>query len=1056
MRSAKCALLGICVFATSLPSAMAGDDAGRVEFSRDIRPILSNSCFTCHGPDQGQRQADLRLDIKDGLYAEREGGKAVVPNSLEHSLIYERITSSDPDMRMPPADAARQLTPEQIELIRRWIEQGAEWQGHWSFVPPKKPEVPATDHPEQVRNAIDHFIQARLKEQNWTLSPEAEKEALLRRATIDLTGLPPTIAEIDAFLADDSENAYEKVVNRLLDSPRYGEQMAHYWLDAARYGDTHGLHLDNERSLWPYRDWVISAFNRNLPFDQFTIWQLAGDLLPESTQEQLIATGFNRCNVSTSEGGAIPEEYRMKYCVDRVETMGTVFMGLTVGCAACHDHKFDPITQKEFYSLYAYFNNIAENPMDGNALLPPPVMKVPNSEQQSQRDQFAQQLAELDRQMAERSSSCDVDLSAWEQKAVADLGQLPALPADAVARFTFDEGTGENAASSLGSTTPHPIKGKADWVAGRVGKALMFDGKTHIETTDIGNFERTDKFSYGGWVRTDAKESMALLSKMDESLGIRGYDLYLGGGKVYVHLIHKWEGNAIRLNTKDAFEPGQWHHLMVTYDGSSQASGIKVYVDGTPRVVQVTHDNLSDTIRVEKPLRIGRRDPAAPFKGAIDDVWLFNRVVSEAEVARLASLTPVEPILVTAAASRTAEQIAAVRTYYLENVDEAYRKLVSDSTSAKTKRDEFENTIPSSMIMRDEPQARETFVLVRGAYDKPGDKVEAGVPASLPALPADAPKNRLTLARWLVDPGHPLTARVMVNRMWQHYFGSGIVKTAEDFGAQGAQPTHPALLDWLAVDFVESGWDLKRMAKLMVMSSTYRQTSRVTPEMAERDPENIWLARGPRFRMDAETIRDGALAASGLLVEQLGGKSVKPYQPDGVWEAVAFVSSNTKDFKRDDGPALYRRSMYTFWKRTAPPPSLMAFDAPSRESCSVRRARTNTPLQALALMNDVQYVEAARKMGERMLLAGGTSDAEKLYFGFRLATGRRPNESEIAVLLSQLQLHRTRFQQDSDAAGKLIATGQAPRDESIAPAELAAWTMIANLILNLDETVTKG
>ncbi|HMF16011.1 MAG TPA: PSD1 and planctomycete cytochrome C domain-containing protein, partial [Gemmataceae bacterium] len=769
--------------------------APRIDFARQIRPILSENCFRCHGPDHEERKAKLRLDIKASAFGKlRSGGHAIVPGNSKKSELIARITDQDPSVRMPPAKINKHLTPQQIELLRQWIDQGAEWHEHWAFVPPARPELPKVKKKDWPRNGIDHFILARLEKEGLQPSPETDRATLIRRLTLDLTGLPPTPAEVNAFLADKSPNAYEKVVDRLLKSSHYGERMALEWLDAARYADTHGYHIDAGRDMSRWREWVIDAFNRNLPFDQFTVDQLAGDLLPKATLAQKVASGFNRNHMINFEGGAIPQEYHAAYIVDRVNTTATVWLGLTVACAQCHDHKYDPISQKEFYQLYAFFHNVPENGLDGSRGNAAPVLKAPSRAQQKELDALAKEAKDIEKQLA--------------------------LP------------------------------------------------------------------------KSDGKKLRARLAKIQQ----------------------------------------------------------------------------------EKA--------------------------------------------------------------------------------------QIEKNIPTTMVMEEMGKPRDTFVLIRGQYDKPGQKVHAGVPAALPPLPTGAPANRLGLARWLVSPDNPLTARVIVNRYWQMIFGTGLVKTAEDFGSQGEQPSHPELLDWLAVEFREPSsaplgvggkthWNIRGMVRLIVTSSTYRQSSRVTPELLAKDSDNRLLARGARFRLQAEFIRDQALAVSGLLNREIGGPSVFPYQPAGLWQELASRTDSknwsAQFFVQSHGKDLYRRSMYTFWKRTSPPPQMIALDAPDREVCTVRRSRTNTPLQALILMNDPTYVEASRKFAERIMTEAKTTE-ERITLGFRLATARNPNEKEIAVLKKVLDKQLAVYRQDTKAAMKLLAIGESSRDENRQPAELAAWTIVASVM----------
>ncbi|MBI1904221.1 MAG: PSD1 domain-containing protein [Planctomycetia bacterium] len=1031
-----CARLGLCagiLFASILSLGLVRAD-DRVVFNRDIRPILSDNCYKCHGPDEKERQAGLRLDVQGVATGKLESGStAVVPGKSAESALVARITSPDPDQRMPPTTTGKHLTARQIDLFRRWIDQGAAWQGHWSFIAPKRPELPAVKDAAWERNPIDRFILARLEAEGLKPMPPADKVTLVRRVTSDLTGLPPMPAEVDAFLADDSPEAYESLVDRLLRSPRYGEQMARYWLDLARYGDTHGLHLDNERYMWKYREWVIGAFNNNKPFDQFTVEQLAGDLLPNATLDQRIATGFVRCNVSTSEGGSIDEEVRVRYVVDRTETMATVFLGLTLGCAVCHDHKFDPVTQKEFYSLYAFYNSAADPAMDGNIAATPPVARVPSADDEAK-------LKALDEQIA-----------AARQKIV-----------DALAKVEYTE---PEPTASVAAAEPK----EHVWIDDAAPPSAQLQGNSPWEF--VGKPEHPVFCGEKATRRQAQGLSQHFFTGAAPGLKIGEGDKLFA----YVYLDPKNPPKEIMLQ----FNDGAWEHR--AYWGEDV---IPWGNGGSPsRLPLGALPKAGEWVRLEvEAAKLG----LAP--GAVLNGWAFTQhdgtvywdkagvvtrtpqdgqgfeslVAWEAyEKAQTKSTAPqnVRDAINVEPAKRSDEHKKAIRDYFLERVYATTRPvfdpLHKEIETLTKQRADADAAIPVTLVMGDVPSPRETFVLIRGAYDKPGDKVTAGVPAAFPPLPKDAPLNRLGMAQWLVDPSHPLTARVTVNRFWQQFFGRGIVKTSEDFGAQGQWPTHPELLDWLAREFVESGWNVKRLLKLIVTSAAYRQSSRVTPELFERDPENALVARGPRFRMDAEMVRDAALFTSGLLVEKIGGKSVKPYQPAGIWEAVGFVGSNTRDFKREDGESLYRRSMYTFWKRTAPPPSLMAFDAPSRENCVARRARTNTPLQALVLMNDEQYVEASRHMARRMMLEGGSSPAQRLTYGFRLATARRPEPMELDVLNKVFADQLAHYQGHKEEAAKLLSVGESKIADPLDPAEHAAYTMLANLILNLDEAVTK-
>jgi hypothetical protein len=1016
------------------------------DFGRDIRPILSSACFKCHGFDDKTRMADLRLDTLEGATAKLESGTtAVVPGKTAESELIRRITSTDAGEKMPPADSGKSLTPREIELLTKWVEQGAEFQPHWSFVAPVRPELPELkQHAAAVRNPIDRFVLARLERKGLAPSPQADKVTLIRRVTLDLTGLPPTPQEVDDFLTDNSPEAYEKVVDRLLRSPRYGEHMARYWLDAARYGDTHGLHLDNERSMWPYRDWVVRAFNDNKPYDQFTIEQLAGDLLPSPTLDQLVASGFNRCNVTTSEGGSIDEEVRVRYAVDRTETMSTVFLGLTLGCAVCHTHKFDPVTQKEFYSLYAFFNSAADAAMDGNALTPPPIKKLATPEQEAQLKAFDEQIAAVNKTMADTLAAIEY---------VDPMG-TPASETLEPKEYVWIDDAAPSGAQ---------LQGNSEWkfVTKADGQVYSGEKATTRKASDLSQHFFTgaspglkvgegDKlFAYVFLDPSDPPKEI-MLQWNDGTWEHRAYwgeDVIPWGGT----------GTPSRLAMGPLPAAGEWVRLEV--------EAAKVGLNPGAVINGWAFTQHGGTTFWDKAGVVTRTPQDGQGFDSLAAWEAYEKAQTNSQIPG-----PVKEAIKAEADKRTDDQKKQIRDHFLQHVCittkpkfDPLRQQIDELTKKKA---EFDATIPISLVMANMPQERETFVLVRGAYDKPGEKVIAAVPSILPPLPEGAPVNRLGLAQWLVDPQHPLMARVTVNRYWQQYFGNGIVKTAEDFGAQGSWPTHPELLDWLARDFIESGWDVKRLQKLIVMSGTYQQASKVTPELVERDPENQLLARGPRFRLDAEVLRDSALFVSGLLIEERGGKGVKPYQPQGIWESVAFQGSNTQNYKPDGGDANYRRTLYTFWKRTAPPPGLMTFDAPSREACVVRRSRTNTPLQALALMNDVQYVEAARKLAERVMIAtsdttvapagsSSSAPADRLSLAFRLATGRQPTGDELAILNETHATHLAKYQADKPAAEKLLAIGESKRSESLDVAEMAATTLVCNLILNLDEVVTK-
>lgn len=1018
---------------TAFAGAGTLDSKSAVDFSRDIRPILADNCYACHGPDAQERKAGLRLDVREGALADLGGYHAIVPGDPAKSEVIARITTADADDLMPPPKTGKQLTTAQVDLLKRWIAEGAEWQPHWSFIKPERPPLPEVKASRWPRNPIDHFILARLEREKLQPSPEADKPTLIRRVTFDLTGLPPTPEEVDAFLADQRPDAYERVVDRLLQSPRFGEHEARYWLDAVRYGDTHGLHLDNERSLWPYRDWVVSAFNRNLPFDQFTIEQIAGDLLPEPTREQKVASGYNRCNVSTSEGGAIDDEFYVRYAVDRTETTSVVWMGLTVGCAVCHDHKYDPISQKEFYELYAFFNNFNEKAMDGNALLPPPMMKLPTSEQADKLAELNAQIAASEKQLREEAAKIEYSEPDREIKP----------PLESPVDFVWADD--EFPAGAEVKSDGHPLR--------VVEGEKAFSGSRSLMRTDKGLAQdfftkasqpllvgKGDKlFAYVYLDPADPPKAIMLQYHTGEWRHRANW-----GDEDVIPFGEKGTSQKLLLGALPAL--GEWVRLEVSAEQLNLKPGTKI--DG------LAFTQYGGTVYWDKA-GIVTKTEQEDFSGVSQIAWEQQQKARE----RRDLPKNVEDALKAAADKRTDEQKRVLREHYLAHVyapaRATFEPLIKQINTAKKERDDLDKAIPATMISEEMEKPRGSFVLKRGEYDKRDEPVQPGVPAVLPPLRANGTTNRLDFARWLVSPEHPLTSRVIVNRFWQQFFGTGLVKTSGDFGAQGESPSHPDLLDWLATEFIGSGWDVKQLLRLMVTSATYRQDSALTEHLLTMDPENRLLARGPRFRLDAETIRDNALAVSGLLVEKMGGRGVRPYQPPGIWEAVGYTTSNTAKFEQDHGEALYRRSLYIFWKRTAPPPYLTTFDAPSREKFCVRRERANTPLQALVTMNDPAFVEAARHLSARMIEHHDNPEA-RLDFGFRLVTARPPSSGERSVLQTALQKYLATYRANAEAAKKLIAVGDSPVNEKLDSVELAAYTMVANLLLNLDETLNKN
>jgi hypothetical protein len=1035
-----------------------------INFGRDIRPILSDNCFACHGPDEQNQQAGLRLDTREGAFADRGGYQVIVPGRASESRLYQRISAKDESTRMPPAAFERQLTEKQIELIRLWIDQGAKWETHWAYVPPKRPELPNVKNQAWPRNPIDHFILSRLEREGLKPSPEADRTTLLRRLSFDLTGLPPTPGEVEVFLSDSSPDAYEKQVDRLLGSPHYGERMAMQWLDLARYADTHGYHIDSHRDMWHWRDWVIAAYNRNLPFDEFTTEQLAGDLLPSPTPPQKVATGFSRNHMINFEGGAIPEEYQTEYVVDRVETTSAVWMAMTMGCARCHDHKYDPIRQKDFYRFFAFFNGIPEKGLDGQAGNAQPMEQLPSPEQNAQLLRLKQEIAAREKALPE--AELDPLLGEWEK---ARLMTLPLPPQQGlVAHYEFD--------GHLSDTSGHyhharTVRGDVTFGPGVIGKAGEFNGETQLSFGNIAAFDSTDAFSLAFWFSKAGKDELAVIHKQDATQGRRGYELRFDesvpvgdlkrGSHLYVNLIHRWPDDCIQIKTQTRIRMGQAQHLVLNYDGSGKASGVRLFLDGKLVAVEVIRDRLTGSIQNSSPLEIGNKELANAYRGQLDDLRIYRRQLEAAEIEQLSLHNPIRWMLSSDTSKFTKEQRDArrerLREYFLTfDAPEPYRNTYAELTRLRKEKLELDKKVPTSMVMHESEQPRETFLLIRGDYRNHGEKVSTGVPSSLPPLPGDAPANRLGLARWLLDPAHPLTARVAVNRYWQMYFGLGIVRTAEDFGSQGEVPVHPELLDWLATEFIRTSWDIKTMQRLLVTSATYRQSSRVSADLLERDPENRLLAHGPRFRLPAEMVRDNALFVSGLLNPQTGGPSVFPYQPKGLWEEMAFGDVfSAQTYTPSHGKDLYRRSMYTFWKRTVPPPSLATFDAPDREKCVARRAVTNTPLQALVLMNDPTYVEAARALAQRALIEAGGDSAKRIQFVFRQATGRKPTPVETQLLQDLAQKQLAIYRRDKAAAAKLLQVGEWASSDKLDGSELAAWTLVASSILNLDETITK-
>ncbi len=1044
-----------------------GTAAPKISFNEQIQPILSDNCYACHGADANARKAELRLDRPQDAFAPRKkGGPAIVKGDPKHSPVIQRLFSKDPDVVMPPPESHKILKPAEIALLKQWVAEGAVYEEHWAFIAPHRPPEPATLKKDWARTPVDRFILARLEKEHLEPSPEADRAALLRRVTYDLTGLPPSPAEQAAFLADTAPDAYERVVDRLLASPRYGEHRARYWLDYARYGDTHGIHLDNFRSIWPYRDYVIRAFNTNKPFDQFTREQLAGDLLPARNLDQQLASAFIRCGISSGEGGAIVEEMRVNNQRERVEAFGAVYLGMTTGCAACHDHKFDPISQKDHYQLTAFFNNLEEKPSNDDLADWPPFILLPKPEDRARYDEVLAKRAVVETTLQARRARAHELILHWLAS------DKPARPVDTQGlqvKLLFNEQHGatftnsapQPAFATVTATGGAPIWGEETWF----WPSFRMETSTRLELPEIGAIDRTDAFSVATWVmprmETNASNSPAygtILGRMDSTAGLRGWDLSYDDGKLIFRLVHDKESNLIELATDGKLlSRGHWSHILVTYDGSAAAAGVKLYVDGQSVSTCVMRDSLSDTTRTTAPFLLGSIYPDAhPLRQTrFQDLRYYNRRLSPDEAVRVAREDYVAALTTRPSDSWNEDEAQAVADFYFAQRDPETARLLAQLEPIQAELKALTKDGQVALVSVETSRLAYADVLNRGLYSARKERVRPNTPHFLPPMDAGEPRNRLGLADWTMSPANPLTARVAVNRMWNELFGTGLVETTEDFGIVGARPSHPQLLDWLAVEFRESGWDMKHLYKLLVTSATYRQSARITPALLEKDPKNRLLARGPRFRLDAEMIRDTALAASGLLVEKEGGPSVKPYQPPGVWEAGGYPSSNTTTYVQDKGDSLYRRSLYTFWKRMAPMANMDVFDAATRDTACTRRQRTNTPLQALTTMNDVQWLEASRRLAENLVGETATDDDSRLDHLARLVLARAWQPAEKTILLKKLSEFRTTYTADPVAAKELIQIGDSSLKPSLSPVEVAAWMLVASTALNLDATLNK-
>lgn len=1050
---------GLALTAATLSVSAA---APMLQFNRDIRPLLSDHCFHCHGPDSGTRKAGLRLDTREGLYGgTKKQGPVLTPGDPAKSALWSRITTSDLDDLMPPPESHKELKAEQRATLKLWIEEGAPWQPHWAFIQPERPTIPAVKTPGWVRNPIDAFVLSRLESMGLAPAPEADRRTLARRVALDLTGLPPKPEAVEAFVQDASQKAYENYVQRLLDSSAWGEHRGRSWLDAARYADTHGLHFDNYREMYPYRDWVIRAFNANQPFDRFTVEQIAGDLLPNPTEDQRVATGFHRCNMTTNEGGTIEEENLSNYARDRVETTSWVWLGLTANCAVCHDHKFDPLSTRDFYSMAAYFRNTTQGGFDGNAKDSNPSVVVPQTDPDAARwKSLPDEIAGVKKRLENRRRDSRGDFDVWLKSTSPDSIGVGPSSSNLLVHAILNDGPGDHIALARGPVAEVPTSKAFAWKTdGKLGPALVLTPDTTPNLGEVGDFDRDQGFSYGAWVRVPGGGTyQSVLARMDQADEFRGWDLFTHDRNYAVHLVHQWPANALKVvTTENPLRPGEWQHVFVTYDGSGKPGGLQIFINGRPAKTRAEVDTLTGTIRTRTALRVGQRSKDQHLiNGEVQDVRVYGRTLKPEEVRSLANDAPIRLLLALPIERRSAAQTEALYDFYLNQRDAGYLLTREELARLESERDAIRSRSAVSHVQQEKMNSMPTAkVLFRGQYDKPRDTVVAGPFSFLNSMPTGSPTNRLGLARWIVAPENPLTARVTVNRFWQEVFGAGIVRTTEDFGVVGDSPANQELLDWLAVEFLQSGWDVKHLFRLMVTSAAYRQSGAVTAEKIEKDPANRYLSRGPRFRMDAEMVRDYALAVSGLINRKVGGPSVKPYQPEGVWEAVAMPESNTRRYERDQGASLYRRSLYTFWKRAAPPAMMDVFNAPSRETCSVRRERTNTPLQALATLNDIQFMEAARVLAQSILRLHRGDDRRAVEQLGRRVLLRPLKDAETAVVLATLNDLRAHYAAHLDEAAKLLAYGETKPDPDLPAADVAALTLVANQLLNLDEVLNK-
>ena len=1020
-----------------------------VDFESQIKPLLSDRCFTCHGPDEKTRKADLRLYSQEGAMAKLDDNLAVImPGKPEASELYNRLITKDADELMPPPESNLALSDKEKELIRRWIVEGAEWKEHWAFAPVNKPTLPKPIQSNWPKNEIDHFTLTKMESAKINPSPEAKREKLIRRLSFDLTGMPPGLDEIDRFINDESPNAYEQVVDRLLGHSRFGEHLAVHWLDLARYSDTYGYQVDRDRYVWPWRDWVIRMFNNNLPYDDFLTWQLAGDLLPNTTDDQRLATAFNRLHPQKVEGGSVPEEFRVEYVADRNHTFGTAMLGLTLECARCHDHKYDPISQKEYYQFFAFFNTIDESGLYSyfTPSVPTPTLLISNTEAKNQIDTAKKQIESEKTNLEEVKKQEEANYMSW-------LNERPneAKLSGHIGYYPFDEYKDGKLLNLADGSKKASSSQKNKIVNGKNGNALKLTGDDGVNL-GIGNFNRTQPFTITLWMNTPHHKERTVIysrSRAWTDAGSRGYQMLLRNGHLSTSLIHFWPGNAINIRSIVKLPINEWHHVSITYDGSTYAKGLNIYIDGQLTETEIHKDNLYKNITGggNDNIVIGQRFRDVGFaNGLVDDFNVFNRKLTSGEIAQLYDGQTLNKLLSTPMDKLSQKDHNHLREYYFSTINEPYSKQLSKLRSAREKVTKLLDGKTEIMVMEEmKMKPRSTFVLNRGEYSQPTEKVEPKTLGVLPPFPKNAPRNRLGLAQWLTSSDNPLASRVAVNHFWQICFGNGLVRTPEDFGIQGKRPSHPGLLDWLASDFMENDWNVKRLLKQIVMSATYQQSSLTRPSLETSDPENILLARAPRYRLTAEMIRDNALNTSGLMSTRMGGSGSKPYD----------LTESFKPMGHDKGEGLYRRSVYTFWKRTGPAPVMMALDASKRDVCRAKRETTATPLQALVLMNGPQFVEAARKVGESMVREHGNNIDSIIQDMFRKLTSREPSEPEIVLMKNLHKEQLANFKNDAKATDAFLGVGASPSAKDLDKSRVAAAGILAKALMNFDEAVVK-